>query len=98
MLLKQRVRDHIQELTHIIKNALGDVEKKVPFAGLLDTLSGLFGFGVKEHNVIVQHLFSFGCSMELVVNYILALLVGATVEMSLGEFTLFLLRGIGLIM
>lgn len=91
MLLKQRATDHVQELTHLIKSALGGVESRMPFAGLLDTLSGLFGYGAKNHNEIVKRLFDFGCSTEQVVNSILALLVGATVEMSLGMFFLSLL-------
>jgi linoleate 10R-lipoxygenase len=84
MVLKQRVKDNIQELTHLIKSSLGSVESRMPFAGLFDTLSGLFGFGDKGHNEIVKRLVEFGCSTEQVVNSILALLVGATVEMSLG--------------
>ena len=98
MLLKQRVMDHVQELTDLIKSSLGDVENKMPFAGLLSAFSGLFGFEAKKPNEIVQHLFVSGCSTEQVVNSILALLVGATVEMSLGKFALFLLRRISLIM
>jgi linoleate 10R-lipoxygenase len=91
MLLKQRAKDHVQELTHIIKSSLGGVERKIPFAGLFDTLSGLFGFGAQDNNEIVRRLFEFGCSTDQVVNSILALLVGATVEMSLGMFSLLFL-------
>ncbi|OJA13135.1 hypothetical protein AZE42_03642 [Rhizopogon vesiculosus] len=83
MVLKQRVKEHVQELTHLIKSALGGVESRMPFAGLFDTLSDLFGFGAKDHNEIVERLFEIGYSTEQAVNSILALLVGATVEMSL---------------
>ncbi|OAX39674.1 heme peroxidase [Rhizopogon vinicolor AM-OR11-026] len=83
MLLKQRVKDHVQELTHLIKNVLDGAWSKMPFAELFSTLSGLFGVRAKNHNEIVKRLFEFGCSTEQVVNSILALLVCATVEMSL---------------
>jgi linoleate 10R-lipoxygenase len=95
MLLKQRVKDHVQELTHLIKSALDGTWKRIPFAGIFDTLSSLFGVKGKNHNEIVKRLFEFGCSTEHVVNSILALLVGATIEMSLGMPFLFLLVGCG---
>ncbi|KAG2350116.1 heme peroxidase [Suillus weaverae] len=81
MTLKQRVKDHVQELTHLIENTLGSAGSRMSFAGLFDTLSGLFGG--KNQNEVVKSLFEFGYSTEQVVNSILALLVGATVEMSL---------------
>jgi len=81
--LKQRVKDHVQELTHLIKSALDGAWRRIPFAGIFDTLSSLFGIRGKNHNEIVKRLFEFGCSTEHVVNSILALLVGATIEMSL---------------
>jgi len=92
MLLKQRVRDHVQELTHLIESALHHPWRGMAFTGLFDILSGLFGVRSKNHNEIVKRLFEFGCSTEQVVNSILALLVGATVEMSLGMYSLFLLE------
>lgn len=89
MPMRQRVKDHVQELTHMIKSALGSAGSKLPFAGLIGTMSGLFG-KKKNHSEIVKRLFEFGFSTEHVVNSILALLVGATVEMSLGVFFLLL--------
>ncbi|KAG0701786.1 heme peroxidase [Suillus ampliporus] len=83
MTLKQRVEDHVQELTHLIKNTLGSAGSRMSLAALFDTLSGLFGGRGRNHNEIVKRLFEFGYSTEQVVNSILALLVGATVEMSL---------------
>ncbi|KAG0693724.1 heme peroxidase [Suillus ampliporus] len=83
MLLKQRVKDHVQELTHLIKSALGGAGSRVPFAGLFGTLSGRCSSSRKNHNEIIKRLFKLGYSKEHVVNSILALLVGATVEMSL---------------
>ncbi|KAG2338641.1 heme peroxidase [Suillus weaverae] len=82
MPMRQRVKEHVQELTHLIKAALGGAGSKLPFAGLIGTMSGLFG-KKKNHNEIVKRLFDLGYSTEQVVNSILALLVGATVEMSL---------------
>ncbi|KAG1795206.1 heme peroxidase [Suillus plorans] len=82
MPIRQRVREHVQELTHLIKTALGSAGSKLPFAGLIGTVSSLFG-KKKCHSEIVKRLFEFGCSTEHVVNSILAFLVGATVEMSL---------------
>jgi linoleate 10R-lipoxygenase len=87
MPIRQRVKEHVQELTHLIKGALGSAGSKLPFAGLIGTVSSLFG-RKKNHNEIVKRLFELGCSTEHVVNSILALLVGATVEMSLGMFFL----------
>ncbi|KAG1742705.1 heme peroxidase [Suillus paluster] len=83
MPLKQKVKDHVQELTHLIKSALGGAGSRVPFAELFGTLSGRFSGRGKNHNEIVKRLFELGYSKEHVVNSILALLVGATVEMSL---------------
>ncbi|KAG0693723.1 heme peroxidase [Suillus ampliporus] len=83
MLLKQRVKDHVQELTHLIKSALGGAGSRVPFAGLFGTLSGRCSSSRKNHDEIIKRLFKLGYSKEHVVNSILALLVGATVEMSL---------------
>lgn len=82
MPMRQRVSEHVQELTHLIKSALGSAGSKLPFAGLIGTMSGFFG-KKKNHSEIVKRLFDFGFSTEHVVNSILALLVGATVEMSL---------------
>jgi hypothetical protein len=85
MPLKQKAKEHVQELTHLIKSALGGAGSKMPFAGLIGTMSNLFGGkGKKNHNEIVKRLFALGHSTEHVVNSILALMVGATVEMSLG--------------
>ncbi|KAG2138289.1 heme peroxidase [Suillus clintonianus] len=83
MTLKQRVKDHVQELTRLIENALGSAGSRMPLAGLFDTLSSFFGGRGKNQNEVVKLLFEFGYSTEQVVNSILALLVGATVEMSL---------------
>ena len=53
------------------------------------SILGLFGtvFGRKKsnHNEFLKRLFELGHSNEQVVNEILALLVGATVEVSLGK-------------
>ncbi|KAG1746574.1 heme peroxidase [Suillus paluster] len=84
MPMKQRAKDHVEELTHLIKGALGSAGSKLPFAGLIGTMTGLFGGkGKKNHSEIVKRLFAFGYSNDQVVNSILALLVGSTVEMSL---------------
>lgn len=88
MPLKQRAKEHVKELTHVIKSALGGAGSKLPLAGLIGTLFG--GKGKKNHNEIVKRLFDFGHSTDQVVNSILALMVGATVEMSLGMFFEFL--------
>jgi len=91
MLLKQKAKDYAQELTHLIKSALGGAGSKMPFAGLLGTVSNFFGGkGKKNHNDIVKRLFELGHTTDQVVNSILALLVGATVEMSLSMFFEFL--------
>jgi len=55
ILLKQRVRDHVQELTHLIESALHHPWRGMTFAGLFDTLSGLFGVS-KNQNEIVKAL------------------------------------------
>ncbi|KAG2132772.1 heme peroxidase [Suillus clintonianus] len=82
MPLRQKVKEHVHELTHLIKSALGSAGSKLPFANLIGTMSGIFG-KKKNHNEIVKRLFEFGYSSEHVVNSILAFLVGATVEMTL---------------
>ncbi|OAX41520.1 heme peroxidase [Rhizopogon vinicolor AM-OR11-026] len=75
MILQKKAREHVQELTHLIKGALSGAGSKI---------FGIFtGKGKKNHNEIVKRLVEFGCSTEHVVNSILALMIGATVEMSL---------------
>ncbi|KAG1827565.1 heme peroxidase [Suillus subaureus] len=81
MALKRRVKDHVQELARLIEKALGSAQSRMSLAGLFDTLSSFFGG--KNQNEIVKRLFELGYSTERVVNSILALLIGATVEMSL---------------
>lgn len=90
MVLQQRVKDHVQQLTPLIKSALDGSGSKMPFAKLFGTSSSLSISEGKNHNEIVKRLFEFGYSTEQVVNSILALMVGATVDMSLGMFIGFL--------
>jgi hypothetical protein len=81
MILKQKAKDHVQELTHLIKSALGSIGNK------MRRVSTIFGSkNKKDHNEIVKRMSELNCSSEHVVNSILALMVGATVEMSLGMF------------
>jgi len=93
MVLQDRVKSHVQELTHHIKNGLDVSESGKPSVALSGTLHTFFGVKGKNHNEIAKRLFESGCSTEQVVNSILALLVGATVEMSLCMFFLSLLAG-----
>ncbi|OAX33207.1 heme peroxidase [Rhizopogon vinicolor AM-OR11-026] len=81
MLLQQRVKDHVQELTHLIKSTRDG--SRMPFAVLFGSSPALSGVRGKMHDEIVDRLVELGCSTEQVVNSILALMVGATVDMSL---------------
>jgi linoleate 10R-lipoxygenase len=89
MLSQQRVKDHVQELTRVIKSVLDGAESNKPSAMPFGVLSDFFGVRCKNHNEISKRLLEFGCSTDHVVNSILALMVSATVDMSLGVFFLF---------
>jgi hypothetical protein len=93
MLSQQRVKDHVQELTRVIKSGLDGAESDKPSAMPFGALSDFFGVRGKNHNEIFKRLLEFGCSTDHVVNSILALMVSATVDMSLGVFFLFHLIG-----
>ncbi|KAJ8594598.1 putative linoleate diol synthase [Rhizopogon salebrosus TDB-379] len=82
MLSQQRVKDHVQELTRVIKSGLDGADNK-PSAMPFGSLSDFFGVRGKNHNEISKRLLEFGCSTDHVVNSILALMVSATVDMSL---------------
>ena len=100
MVLKHKVQGHIEELSHHIKTSFGVAGSRVSlfvFTGAISThliprkisIAGIFGtiFGRKKsvHNEVLKRLFELGHSSEHIVNEILALLVGVTVEVSLGR-------------
>ena len=98
MVLKQKVKGHIEELSHHIKGSFGVAGSRVSSRcasarhhctySLQISIASIFGtiFGRKRtgHNELLKRLFELGHSNEQVVNEILALLVGVTVEVSLG--------------
>lgn len=55
---------------------------QISIAGIIGTI---FGRKKNNHNELVKRLYEFGHSNEQIVNEILALLVGTTVEISLGR-------------
>lgn len=55
---RQRVREHVQELTHLIKSTVGSAGSKLPYAGLIGAMSSMFG-KKKNHSEIVKRLFVF---------------------------------------
>lgn len=101
MVLKRKVQGYVEELSHHIKTSFGVAGTRVSLAIIvIGTISphlilrqlsiiGLFGtvFGRKKnvHNELLKRLFELGHSNEQIVNEILALLVGVTVELSLGR-------------
>jgi cytochrome P450 len=80
MVSKQKVKGYVEELSHHIKNSFGGVGNRLSIAGIFGTI---FGRKKNEHNELLKRLFELGHSNDEVVNEILALLVGATVETSL---------------
>ncbi|KAL4078615.1 heme peroxidase [Scleroderma yunnanense] len=82
MVTKQRVKGHVEQLSHCIKSSLGGVGNRMSIAGIFGTL---FGTTKKKsgHSQLLKTLFEYGHSTDEVVNEILALMVGATVELSL---------------
>ncbi|KAG6334671.1 hypothetical protein ID866_4420 [Astraeus odoratus] len=84
MLLKEAVKSHVEHLSHYIKASFGGAGSR--FAQL--SIAGIFGtiFGGRKksgHSQLLKSLFEHGHSTDEVVNEILALMVGTTVELSL---------------
>jgi len=80
MVLKQKVQGHVEELSHHIKASFGVTGSRLSIVGIFGTM---FGRKKSGHNEFLKRLFELGHSNEQVVNEILALLVGVTVEVSL---------------
>jgi len=80
MVLKKKVQGHVEELSHHIKASFGVAGSRLSIAAIFGTM---FGRKKSGHNEILKRLFELGHSNEQVVNEILALLVGVTVEVSL---------------
>ncbi|KAI6041268.1 heme peroxidase [Pisolithus marmoratus] len=81
MVMKQRVKEHVDQLSHCIKASFGGAGSRLSFAGIFGTL-----FGTKKkngHSQLLKSLFELGHATDEVVNEILALMVGTTVELSL---------------
>ncbi|KAG9313033.1 heme peroxidase [Chiua virens] len=80
MIMKQKVGGYIEELSHHIKASFGIAGSRISIAGIFGTV---FGRKKSGHNELMKRLFELGHSNEQVVNEILALLIGVTVELSL---------------
>ncbi|KAH7890809.1 heme peroxidase [Phlebopus sp. FC_14] len=81
MVLKEKVQGHVEQLSHYIKGAFGGAGSRLSIAGIFGTI---FGKNKKNgHSDLLKRLFEIGHSTDHVVNEILALMVGTTVEMSL---------------
>ncbi|KAF9223967.1 heme peroxidase [Gyrodon lividus] len=80
MASKQKVQGYVEELSHHIKTSFGGVGNRLSIAGIFGTI---FGKKKNGHNELLKRLFELGHSNDQVVNEILALMVGVTVEVSL---------------
>ncbi|KAH7914862.1 heme peroxidase [Hygrophoropsis aurantiaca] len=84
MILREKVKAHVEQLTSHIKSGLGGAGNRMSIAGFVGTISSMFGAKKKgTHSELVKRLFEIGHSTDKVVNSILALMVGSTVEMSI---------------
>lgn len=81
MVMKEKVKAHVEQLTHHIKGAFGGAGNRMSIAGIFGTI---FGRKKNGHNDLIKRLFELGHSTDQVTNEILALMIGTTVEMSLG--------------
>ena len=62
---------------------------KLSIAGIVDTVSSLFSKPKKsEHSVLMKRLHELGESRDQLANTVLALMVGASVELSLSMYML----------
>ena len=62
---------------------------KLSIAGIVDTVSSLFSKSKKsEHSVLMKRLHELGQSRDQLANTVLALMVGASVELSLSMYML----------
>ncbi|KAI0035301.1 linoleate diol synthase [Vararia minispora EC-137] len=83
MRLEQHVKEHVADLKQLIEeSARGRTSSRFSIAGIVNTISGVFSRQKRPQNVLTQRLMSRGSTEAEVTNNILALMVGATVELS----------------
>ncbi|KAI6023916.1 hypothetical protein PISMIDRAFT_470487 [Pisolithus microcarpus 441] len=78
---RERVKGHVEQLSHAIKTSFGGAGSRLSIAGIFGTLFG--GKKKSIHSHLLKALFDLGHSTDEVVNEVLALMVGTTVELSL---------------
>ncbi|EGN96758.1 hypothetical protein SERLA73DRAFT_93339 [Serpula lacrymans var. lacrymans S7.3] len=86
MVLQEAAKGHVEKLLHHIKGALGGpVSNRISIAGLVGTISGMFGSKSKKDGRVdfLKRLFELGHSTDQLANSILAVMVHS-VEISLG--------------
>jgi hypothetical protein len=84
MVLGEKVKKNIKELLRHIKDHLFFGNQRLSVSGFIGTISQLFGkYKKQERNEFVKRLSDAGHSSDELANYILAIMVGSTVELSL---------------
>jgi hypothetical protein len=84
LVLEEKVKGHIKELLRHIKHHIFIGNQRLSITGFVDSISQLFGMYKKqERNEFIKRLTDIGHSSDQLANYILAIMVGSTVELSL---------------
>ncbi|KAI6113067.1 heme peroxidase [Pisolithus sp. B1] len=81
LVVRESVKGHVDQLSHVIKASFGGAGSRMSIAGIFNTLFG--GKKKSVHSHLLKALFELGHSTDEVVNEVLALMVGTTVELSL---------------
>ncbi|EDR13977.1 linoleate diol synthase [Laccaria bicolor S238N-H82] len=85
MVLQESIKSHVKKLLRLIKGGLdGGAGNRLSIAGIVETVSSLFSKPKKsDHSVLMKRLHELGQSHDQLANTVLALMVGASVELSL---------------
>ncbi|KAF8966303.1 linoleate diol synthase [Flammula alnicola] len=86
MVLRTKVKTHIDNLLRLIKGGLSrNVGSRLSMSGFVGTISGLFDSKSKhsEYHEIIKRLYDLGHSTDQLANTILALMVVSSVELTL---------------
>ncbi|VDB91968.1 unnamed protein product [Peniophora sp. CBMAI 1063] len=77
---QQGAKKHVEELKHLIHSTIRS--NRMSMSGLVNSIQSMLGGKKKSMNAVAARLLALGSDIDDVTNNILALMVGATVELS----------------
>ncbi|THV05525.1 linoleate diol synthase [Dendrothele bispora CBS 962.96] len=83
MVLQEKVKTHVEKLSHYIEIGMATGLRRLSMAGVIDTISTLFSKSKKtQQHEVVKRLQQIGISSNELTNTVLAIMVGVSVELS----------------